>query len=84
MPFLIGKTYYQAHKILHALSLNIGTETYMDSRDTAEVKVYMQKPGITSKTPLNLGEPVSLWYKSFKTFDFNKYVDKLKKDSLPN
>ena len=82
VPFLIGKSVADAHAMLRALSLNIGSETFVDVKDTAEARVYSQKPGITSRTPLNMGEAVSLWYKSYKKVDFDKYIEQLKKDSL--
>lgn len=81
IPFLIGKTYAEAHKILLSMSLNTGPETFIDFKDTSEAKVYMQKPDYKDRTPLRMGETVSLWYKSYKKFDFDKYLTDLSKDS---
>jgi eukaryotic-like serine/threonine-protein kinase len=80
-PFLIGKTFTEAHKILNSLSLNIGDETFLNFSDTSEARVFRQKPEYNNDTPLRMGETVSLWYKSNKKFNFDNYIKELQKDT---
>ncbi len=82
VPFLIGKTQAEAHKILHMASLNIGEETYLDQNNYGGVyRVYLQFPEFDSDSMLSFGDFVSLEYRSDFAFDFDDYIESILPDT---
>jgi eukaryotic-like serine/threonine-protein kinase len=82
VPFLIGKTRQEAIMELHRFSLNIGTETFDQGADSLNARVYEQEPHYAIGRYLNLGNPVSLIYRSSADFDFDSYIQSYKVDTL--
>ena len=82
VPLLIGKKRNEAISILHASSLNVGSEIFEDGNDTSKVRVYKQTPRASSMNIIKLGQSVNLWYRSEKNFNFNEYLKKYKRDSI--
>ena len=81
VPVLIGKKRSEVIALLHQSSLNLGVEHFEPGDDTSKVKVYRQSPFFSKKPSAQFGASVDVWYKSDKHFDFDEYLDNLKRDS---
>jgi len=84
VPILIGLNRANAIKVLHKASLNLGAEHFDEGDDTSTVRIYRQNPHFTVKSIARFGSEVELWYKSDKNFDFDAYLQKIKRDSIQN
>ena len=84
VPVLIGLNRAAAIKVLHVASLNLGAEHFDEGDDTSTVRIYRQSPHFTVKSIARFGSEVELWYKSDKNFDFDAYLQKIKRDSIQN
>ncbi len=82
VPLLIGKKRNQAISILHASSLNVGSEIFEDGNDTSKIRVYKQSPRASELKIIKLGQAVNLWYRSEKNFDYKKHLQNYKRDSI--
>ncbi|MCF8297560.1 MAG: PASTA domain-containing protein [Saprospiraceae bacterium] len=82
VPLLIGKKQSEAISILHASSLNVGSEIFEDGNDTSKVRVYKQSPRASNLSIIKLGQSVNLWYRSEKNFNFDDYLKNYKRDSI--
>ncbi|HRS53999.1 MAG TPA: PASTA domain-containing protein [Bacteroidales bacterium] len=71
-PNLIGKFRSEAIKLINEASMNVGSEIFMDGKDTVNARVFKQMP-LPGQTKI-YGQPVDLWYKSDKKFDFNTWL----------
>ncbi len=83
LPFLIGEKVKQAHHALHYASLNVGKEYFLDGNDTTHARVYKTEPAYRSRTLLELGSPVDIWYRSDENFDFKQYIQEMLSDTIP-
>lgn len=81
VPILIGKKRSEVIALLHQSSLNLGAEHFDAGDDTSKVKVYRQSPFFSKKPSAQFGASVDVWYKSDKHFDFDEYLENLKRDS---
>lgn len=81
VPLLIGKKRSEAIALLRAKSLNVGNEYFDAGDDSSKVRVYRQNPFYSSSQNVQSGSSVDLWYKSDKNFDFEQYLEVLKRDS---
>lgn len=81
VPVLIGKRRSEVILLLHQSSLNLGNEHFDAGDDTSKVKVYRQSPFFSHKPSVPFGTTVDVWYKSDKNFDFDQYLQTLKRDS---
>lgn len=82
IPFLIGKTREEAILELNMASFNLGVEFYMDTIPIGQMRVYLQEPMWDSELPFHPGDSIHLWYRSDEVFDFKKYLNTFKNDSL--
>ncbi len=82
VPFLLGMTREEAIKNLKESSLNIGSEIFKNIDDTANARVYKQKPACYKNNYLYLGQSIDLWYKSNKKFDFKTFIEQHKPDTV--
>ena len=82
VPLLIGKTHSEAVDILHASSLNIGTEHFEDGDDTSTVRIYRQSPNYNNNLVAHYGTSVELWYKSNEHFDFDALLKTIQPSSV--
>lgn len=75
VPVLLGKTRNEAIAALHAVSLNVGTEEFLDN-ELDDPRVFQQSPDPTMQRQLLLaGSAVNLTYRSGRTFDFEAFLD---------
>ncbi len=84
VPYLLGKKQEEVKRTLHAASLNIGTEFFLDGDDTAHARVYQQKPVHAQNSYLNLGQAVDVWYRSDEKFNFEELINNTPIDSIQN
>jgi len=83
VPVVIGMTRNEAIATLNALSLNVGTEEFIDGEDDSP-RVYQQSPDPTSRRHfLQAGTTVNLVYRSDSQFDFNQYLSSLLSVPVP-
>lgn len=82
VPFLIGKSMDEAVEYLHNTYFNVGEFTYLDQFDPLHSKVYLQEPSFDSDSLMNLGDFISLWFRSDLEFDFEEYIEGLFPDTL--
>jgi eukaryotic-like serine/threonine-protein kinase len=82
IPFLIGLKPQQAAWQLHAASLNVGEELYLDGNDTLNARVYSTEPSLKGWSTLPIGEFVDLFYRSAETTDFDLLIDLMRNDSI--
>ena len=83
VPALFGKTRSEAIATLNSLSLNLGSEDYLDDQDD-DPRVYQQTPDPTARRQqLQAGSSVNLVYRSGRKFDFDQYLDDLLALSIP-
>jgi|AntAceMinimDraft_16_1070373.scaffolds.fasta_scaffold11788_2 beta-lactam-binding protein with PASTA domain len=82
VPVLLGMTREEAIKNLKESSLNIGAEIFENIDDTANARVYKQRPACYKKKYLFLGQSIDLWYKSNKKFDFKTFIKQHKPDTV--
>jgi beta-lactam-binding protein with PASTA domain len=81
IPFLLGKKQSEVMRILRASSLNIGSEVFEDSKDTAHARVFRQSPAYGSAKKIDMGESIDIWYRSDKKINFNELIKNYKYDS---
>lgn len=77
IPFIIGEKLQAAHYALHMASLNVGKEYFMDGDDTAHARVYKTDPSWLSHSLMNIGDSITIWYRSDENFDFQSYIKQL-------
>ena len=82
IPVLIAKKKNEVRNALHNAYLNVGEEFFLDSDDTAHLRVYKTEPDPLKKETINLGEEVDIWYRSDKNFNFDNYLKQFILDSL--
>ena len=72
VPSLLGKPRYEAIDALHAVSLNVGTEEFLDDQDD-DPRVFQQSPDPNmQRQHLLAGSSVNLTYRSGRRFDFEE------------
>jgi beta-lactam-binding protein with PASTA domain len=81
VPFLLGKKQSEVMRILRNSSLNIGSEIFMDGKDTIHSRVFRQSPAYGSGKPINMGQTIDIWYRSDKKVNFNELINNYKYDS---
>ncbi len=81
LPFIIGEKRTQAHNALHYASLNVGKEYFLDGEDTVHARVFKTEPTYRSRTLLEMGAPVDIWYRSDENFDFKSYIQQMLSDT---
>ena len=82
VPFLIGKTRAEAVNMIKNFSLNLKDEYFLDTDDKSHARIYKQFPAAIPDTLVNLGDAVSLWYRSDEFFDFDSLIESFKPDTL--
>ncbi len=82
IPLLIGHKPHQAIWQLHAASLNVGEQVFLDGHDTVNVRVYSTVPSIKNTKTLPIGESVDLFYRSVNNTDFEQLIDFIRNDSI--
>ena len=83
VPFLLGKTRNEAIAALHAVSLNVGTEEFLDN-ESDDPRVYQQSPDASlQKQRLLAGSAVNLVYRSGNSFDFEEYLSEMEGVPVP-
>ncbi len=78
VPVLVGKTRTDAIAALHASSLNVGNEFFLDEdvEDHSGDLVFEQHPNsLTRKEYLQAGSSVDLYFRSPDVFDFETYLN---------
>ena len=81
VPFLIGKKQNQAIKMLHKNSLNVGEQYFLDSEDTARLRIYSTEPSSAAREKAEMGAYVDLYYRSDKSFDFFELIRDIEKQN---
>ena len=76
VPNLIGKFRDEAFLLSGKASMNIGTEVFLDNKDTVNARIVKQLPLPGQK--ICHGQPIDLWYRSNKKFNFSSFL----KDSI--
>ena len=71
MPTLYGTPASEVKKTLNIAGLNLGTETFEDQDSIQYMKVYRTEPPLRQSS-VKPGTFVKVWYKSSRTFDFEK------------
>lgn len=75
VPMLLGKSREEAIRELHAATLNVGNEFFLDEEETG-VMVYQQQPDpLLRRQYLQAGSSVDLYYRSPQLFDFETYLE---------
>lgn len=83
VPSLLGKPRYEAIDALHAVSLNVGTEEFLDDQDD-DPRVFQQSPDPNmQRQHLLAGSSVNLTYRSGRRFDFDEYLSEMENVSVP-
>jgi beta-lactam-binding protein with PASTA domain len=82
VPLLLGMRRSEAINAINEAFFVLGNETFEDGKDTTTARVYKQSPSYLSKGMYNTGEPIHLWYRSDKKFDFNNFLRNYREDSL--
>lgn len=82
IPLLIGQKPHQAIWQLHAASLNVGEEIFLDGYDTVNARVYRTVPSIKNTTTWPIGETVDLYYKSVVAADFEQLINLIRDESI--
>jgi len=62
LPDLVGKSRDEARSIITGAGLNIGSEFFLNKRDTISVKVVRQNPKYSDDYEISLGSAIDLWY----------------------
>jgi len=62
LPNLIGKSRDEARSIITGAGLNIGSEFFLNKKDTISVKVVRQNPPYDDDYEISLGSLIDLWY----------------------
>lgn len=78
IPFLIGMKQNNAKKVLHTNSLNVGQQFFLDSQDTANLRVYSTDPACTQNKETKMGTYVDLYYRSDENYDFEQLINSFK------
>lgn len=83
VPMVIGLSRSEAIAALNAVSLNVGTEQFIDAPDDSP-RVYQQMPDPTSRRlSLQAGSSINLVYRSGTKFDFDQYLSGLATTPVP-
>lgn len=83
VPSLLGKPRSEALATLHAASLNVGTEEFLDTEND-DPRVYQQSPDPTlQRQHLLAGSAVNLIYRSGNRFDFEEYLAEMQTIPVP-
>ncbi len=82
IPFLIGARPMQVKSRLHAASLNLGEEYYLDGYDTLNARVYRTMPDIQRVGSAPMGERIDVYYRIDYGFDFDLLIERVKNDSI--
>lgn len=78
IPFIIGMKQKSAVDILHHNSLNVGQQFFLDSQDTAHLRIYSTEPACTQNKSVKMGTYIDLYYRSDKNFDFTELINSFK------
>ncbi len=62
LPDLVGKSRDEARSIITSAGLNIGSEFFLNRRDTISVRVVRQNPPYSDDYEISLGTAIDLWY----------------------
>jgi eukaryotic-like serine/threonine-protein kinase len=62
LPNLTGKSRDEARSILSGAGLNIGSEFFLNRKDTISVRVVRQNPPYADDYEISLGTAIDLWY----------------------
>lgn len=82
LPMLYGIPASEVRRTLNMAGLNLGKEVYDDTDSIQHLKVYRMDPPY-SKGSVRAGTFVNVWYKSDRTFNFDKEKDNtLLEDSI--
>lgn len=82
VPFLLGKSQSEAHRLLQQNYLQVGDETFEEDADPSTARVYSQSPSYVRGLMLNAGQQVSLVFRDPEVFDFDAYLDLMAADTL--
>lgn len=76
VPILLGFSREEAIQALHAATLNVGNEFFVDEdQPKTNVRVYQQQPNpLQRKHYLQAGSSVDLYFRSPEVFDFETYL----------
>ena len=82
LPSLYGLPANEVQHVLNMAGLNLGNETYEDRDSIQYMKVHKMDPPFSKKS-VRPGTFVNVWYRSSRSFNFDKERDKAEKeDSL--
>jgi len=85
VPFLIGLSMPEAHRLIRESSLNVGANIFEtkseDSADTT-ARIYRQNPVWRENAFLRMGQSVDLWYRSNLEFNFDSLLQTFRPDTL--
>lgn len=84
IPFLIGKKQSEVIKILRNSSLNIGSEVFEDTKDTAHARVFIQQPIYAPGKLINMGGIINVIYRSDKKVKFDEVIRNYQYDTAFN
>lgn len=62
LPNLVGKNRDEARSIITGAGLNVGSEFFLNKRDTISVRVVRQSPQYSDDYEISLGSIIDLWY----------------------
>lgn len=82
VPFLLGLTQQEAHRIIRENFLNVGANIFESGNDTI-ARVYRQNPPWKSGGYLNMGQQIDLWYRSPDLFNFDSLLRLYIQDTIP-
>jgi eukaryotic-like serine/threonine-protein kinase len=85
VPFLLGLSMPEAHRIILENSLNIGANIFeTETEDPADTtaRIYRQNPVWRENAFLRMGQPVDLWYRSNLEFNFDSLLQPFRPDTL--
>ncbi len=62
LPNLVGKSRDEARSIITGAGLNVGSEFFLNKRDTISVRVVRQSPQYSDDYEISLGSIIDLWF----------------------
>ncbi len=77
-PMIYGKKPHEVRQMLHALTLNVGKETFLVPQDSSFSRVIKVEPYVQSGRMVSPGTSFNLIYQSPERIDFSKFL----RDSL--
>lgn len=82
VPFLLGLTQEEAHRLIRENFLNVGANI-VESGDDSTARVFRQNPPWKSGGFLNMGQQIDLWYRSEELFNFDSLLRLYMQDTIP-